>query len=202
MEKGEKIAYNNYNKISKVLPEAKQFLNAEYGHEMKLIALINEEKLKYIGSIVLGINDALVELIGALAGLTLALQNSRVVAVAGLITGIAASFSMGASEYLSTKSEGAKRSPLKSSLYTGAAYILAVFILISPYLFFDNLYLSLILTISLAILIIFFFTFYISVAVDTPFGKRFFEMLFITLSVATLTFVIGFFIRKFLNIGL
>ena len=68
--------------------------------------MIREKQLDYVGSIVLGLNDALVELTGALAGLTLALQNTRLIAIAGLITAIAASFSMAASEYLSNKSDG------------------------------------------------------------------------------------------------
>ena len=63
--------------------------------------LIEEEHLNYIGSMVLGMNDALVELTGTLAGLTFALQNTRLIALTGFITGIAASFSMAASEYLS-----------------------------------------------------------------------------------------------------
>ena len=54
---------------------------------------------------VLGLNDALVELTGALAGFTLAFRNTCLIAMAGFITGIAASLSMAASEYLSTKSE-------------------------------------------------------------------------------------------------
>ena len=54
---------------------------------------------------VLGLNDALVEFTGALAGYTFALQNTLLVAMTGLITGVAASLSMATSEYLSTKSE-------------------------------------------------------------------------------------------------
>jgi VIT1/CCC1 family predicted Fe2+/Mn2+ transporter len=96
--------------------------------------LLDEELLRYAGSIVLGLNDALVELTGALAGFTLALQNTRLIALTGLITGVAAALSMAASEYLSTRSEGGGRSPLRASLYTGTAYIITVFLLILPYL--------------------------------------------------------------------
>ena len=42
-------------------------------NESALLQLLDEEKLRYTGSIVLGLNDVLVELTGALAGLTLAL---------------------------------------------------------------------------------------------------------------------------------
>ncbi|MGQ9461005.1 MAG: VIT1/CCC1 transporter family protein, partial [Candidatus Bathyarchaeaceae archaeon] len=105
MERGEEKAQETYEKISKFVPDAKSIVKDEDEHEKQLIDLIDEERLRYVGSMVLGLNDALVELTGALAGLTLALQNTRLIAMAGLITGIAASLSMSASEYLSTKSE-------------------------------------------------------------------------------------------------
>ncbi len=119
MEGGEEKAQPAYEKISKFAPEAKNIANEEGEHEKKLIAMINEERLAYVGSIVLGLNDALVELTGALAGFTFALQNARLIAIVGFITGIAASFSMAASEYLSTKTEGGSKNPLKASFYTG-----------------------------------------------------------------------------------
>ena len=55
---------------------------------------------------VLGLNDALVELTGTLAGLTFALANARLVALAGIITGIAATLSMAASNYLAERANG------------------------------------------------------------------------------------------------
>jgi VIT1/CCC1 family predicted Fe2+/Mn2+ transporter len=105
MERGEGKAEVTYENISKFLPDAKSMVEDEDQHERELIDLIDEERLRYIGSMVLGLNDALVELTGVLAGLTLALQNTRLVAMTGFITGIAASLSMSASEYLSTKSD-------------------------------------------------------------------------------------------------
>ena len=46
--------------------------------------MLDEERLRYIGSVVLGLNDALIELTGALAGLTLALQNTQLNLLLGL----------------------------------------------------------------------------------------------------------------------
>ena len=48
------------------------------------------------------------------------------VALAGLITGIAASLSMASSEYLSTKQDNTASYAFKSAMYTGFAYIFAV----------------------------------------------------------------------------
>ena len=200
MENGEKDAQVNYDEISKKVPEAKRLLLDESKHENKLIDLLDEEKLKYVGSIVLGLNDALVELTGALAGFTLALQKTNLIAMAGLITGIAASFSMAASEYLSTKSEEGVKNPLKASVYTGIAYILTVLLLISPYLLLDNLYIALVFTLTIAIFVIFIFTYYISVAKEYSFKKRFAEMALISLSIALLSFGIGYVVRIFFGI--
>jgi rubrerythrin len=115
MERGEKGAQTIYERISEQVPSAEQIVYDEDIHEQKLVNMIDEERLKYISSIVLGLNDALVELTGALAGFTLALQNTNLIGVTGLITGIAASLSMGASEYLSTKSEETEKKPSQSS---------------------------------------------------------------------------------------
>ena len=96
--------------------------------------------------------------------------------------------------------EESARNPLKASVYTGSAYVLTVLFLIFPFLLLTNLYFCLGWTILNAIIVIFVFTFYISVAKDLPFKKRFAEMTLISLGVAGLTFAIGFLIRAFLNV--
>ncbi len=200
MEKGEEMAQIKYKEISKYMPIAENIEKDENEHEKQILNLIEEEKLKYVGSMVLGLNDALVEFTGTLAGLTFALQNTSLIAIAGLIAGIAASFSMAASEYLSTKAEEGSREPLKASIYTGIAYIFTVLFLIFPYLIFINPYFSLIFTIFNAVIVIFIFTFYISIAKDISFKKRFLEMISISLGIATLSFLIGFLVRILLGI--
>lgn len=200
MERGEEKAQVTYEKISKFVPDAKTVVKDEDEHEKQLINMIDEERLRYVGSMVLGLNDALVELTGALSGLTLALQNTRLIAMTGLITGIAASLSMSASEYLSTKSEGGDKNPFKSSVYTGSAYVLTVLFLILPYLILTNFYLCLGFTIFNAVIVILIFTFYISVAKDLSFSNRFLEMALISLGIAALTFGIGFLIRIFFDV--
>jgi VIT1/CCC1 family predicted Fe2+/Mn2+ transporter len=201
MEKGEESAQAGYGEMADRFPVLGSIMREEEEHEAALIAILDEELLQYLGSIVLGLNDALVELTGALAGLTLALQDARLIALTGSITGVAAALSMGDSEYLSTKSEDAQRSPLKASVYTGIAYIITVLILILPYLLLGNYYIALGMTLLLALLVICMFTYYISVAREQPFGRRFLEMALISLGVAALSFIIGFAIRAVLGVG-
>lgn len=200
MERGEEGAQGNYTSFGAALPEAETIAREESEHEDVLIAMLDEERLRYTGSIVLGLNDALVELTGALAGLTLALQNTRLIAMTGAITGIAAALSMAASEYLSTKSEETTKNPLRAALYTGAAYVVTVLILILPYLLLTNYYLCLACTLAAAVLIIGFFNYYVSVAKDLPFKSRFLEMAGLSLGVATLSFFVGFVLRAVFGI--
>ena len=200
MERGEENAQENYASVSNTIPEAIKFQQEEDVHEEQLINMLDEERLRYAGSIVLGLNDALVELTGALAGLTLALQDVKLIALSGLITGIAASMSMAASEYLSTRSEDTSRQPGRAAIYTGIAYIVTVALLVLPYLLFDNYILDLVITLITAVIIIAVFNYYISVAKGESFRARFTEMAGLSLGVALVSFVIGYFIRQWLGV--
>jgi len=200
MESGEKSAQVNYDQIREYVPEIDEWIEDEHEHENSLIDMLDEERLQYAGSVVLGLNDALVELTGALAGLTLALQNVELIALSGLITGIAASLSMAASEYLSTRSEKTDKHPVRAAIYTGIAYIFTVAILILPYLLFDNYFLDLVLALTAGVVIIAVFNYYISVAQDESFKDRFIEMAGLSLSVAAFSFGIGYLIRIFLGV--
>lgn len=200
MESGEDNAQDVYSKLDDY-PELKKLAESEKEHENKLISLIEEDILDYVSSIVLGLNDALVELTGALCGFTLALNNSKIVAIVGAITGIAASMSMAVSQYLSVKNEDSEeKHPVKASLYTGISYIFTVVLLIMPYLIFDNIFVSLAFVIIFAILIIAIFNFYTAVAKNLSFKSRFLEMAFLSLIVAAINFGIGYFMKITFNI--
>jgi vacuolar iron transporter family protein len=208
MEMAESKIQGDYGQLQQSIPETEAIMREEEEHEKALLAMLDEERLRYTGSIVLGLNDALVELTGALAGLTLALQNAQLIALTGSITGIAAALSMGASEYLSTKSEDTGptrsgdmgKSPLKASVYTGVAYLVTVLVLIAPYLVLSNYYVSLACTLAAAVLIIALFNYYIAVAKGEPFRRRFLEMAGLSLGVAAFSFLVGFLMRTLLGV--
>lgn len=165
--------------------------------------MLNEDRLKYLGDIVLGMNDALVELTGALAGYTLAMQNTNVIAMAGMITGIAATLSMSSSGYLASRESG-QDNPGKSAMYTGVAYFITVVLLITPYLFLsvDNYIPALIITLVVAIGILAVFNFYVSVSKDRPFRRNFLTMASISMGVAAISFVVGSVVKNVLGIDL
>lgn len=200
MEASEDSAHTNYARYTDC-PDLLRLSKEEEVHETRLIGLINEERLEYMGSVVLGLNDALVEFTGALAGFTLALSDPRLIALTGSITGIAAALSMASSEYLSTKSEGdAGKHPIKASVYTGIAYLITVVSLVAPFILMNNALAALGVMLAVALLIIALFNYYYSVARGESFRKRFTEMAVLSFSVAGFSFLIGYALKTFTGI--
>lgn len=193
----------SYEKLSENFPKLSKVAEEEEKHELLLIDMMDEERLKYVGAIVLGLNDALVEITGSLAGFTLSMANTRVIALAGLITGISATLSMAASEYIAEKTEGTKNA-LKSSLYTGISYLVTVVLLILPFIFIhESMYIqALIISLIIAVVIISIFNYYISVAKGLNFKRRFLQMAGVSLGVAAFSFVVGLLVKNILNINL
>ena len=203
MEKGEENAQDEYENLAREVPESQMIRQQEEEHEHALLGMLDEERLQYVGSMVLGLNDALVELTGSLAGFTFAMQNTRLIALSGLIIGISATFSMASSEFLAARSEG-RSDALKSCAYTGAAYLITVVLLILPYLLLGSAQylLALALMLLTVILIIAGFTYYTSVAQEQPFKSRFLEMAGISVSVAVVSFVVGVLAKQLLGVDL
>lgn len=201
LEKGESEGQAGYASVLSEFPEVQTIIDEEKAHELSLINMIDEERLRYAGSVVLGLNDALVELTGALAGFSFAFQNTTLIAMTGLITGISASFSMASSEYLSQRSDGdGSVSPIKSALYTGLAYILTVVLLVLPFFIFSYYLYALAVTLLIVVLIILSFNYYLCIAKDLSFKRHFFEMLLVSFGVTLLSFVVGVVVKKFLRV--
>lgn len=200
-ERGEEAGVRDLEALEREFPETRAIIQEEEAHEERLMAMVDEERLHYVGAIVLGLNDALVELTGTIAGLTFALASCRLVALSGIITGVSATLSMAASNYLAQRAEG-NPNALKSSAYTGIAYILTVALIVLPYLLLPNSWYVAAFAIMIAtvVLVILFFNYYISIAQGLPFWKRFGEMVLISLGVAALSFGIGLAAKALLGI--
>ncbi len=108
LERGEDKDISLYSAHVARMPELSNILAEEQAHEQKLMDILDEERLHYVGDMVLGMNDALVELTGALAGYTLAMQ-TQVIAMAGLITGVSRHAIQAASGYLSSREAGEEK---------------------------------------------------------------------------------------------
>ena len=203
MERGEGNAQEEYALLAQEVAESVHIRQQEEEHEEALLAMLDEESLQYVGSMVLGLNDALVELTGSLAGFTFAMQNTRLIALSGLIIGISATFSMASSEFLAARSEG-RSDALKSCTYTGIAYLFTVVALILPYLLLGNsqYILALVLMLLVVVLIIAGFTYYTPVALDQPFRRRFVEIAGISITVAVVSFFVGILAKQVLGVDI
>jgi len=200
-EQGERAGAGALAAIEAEVPEAGAFMRDEMEHEGRLISMIDEERLKYVGSMVLGLNDALVELTGAIVGFTFALANTRLVALSAIIVGVSATLSMAASNYLAERADGNAQA-LKASVYTGVAYLITVALLVLPYLLLPNdLYLvALAVMLAVVVFIIMAFNYYTAVAQSLPFWRRFAEMAAISLGVAAISFGIGLLAKLILGV--
>ena len=192
LEVGEYDGVAGMEKLKKEIPEIATIIKDEERHERELIDMLDEERLNYVGAMVLGLNDALVELTGTIAGLTFVLANTTLIAMAGIITGIAATLSMAASNYLAERADG-NPNALKASVYTGFTYLLTVVFLVLPYLIFpENMFIgALVAMIVIVVALIAVFNFYIAVVKSESFWRKFAEMSLISLSVALISCVIG-----------
>ena len=196
MEETERDISSEYRSLGLV-----EIADEEEEHEQKMISMLEEERLRYSGSIVLGMSDALIELTGALAGLTFALKDMDLVALAGLVTGIAAAFSMGASEYLSSRAEKRSGSAVKAAFFTWISYLITVILLVSPFLILNSkdgsligleIYeAALVFTFTIGLIIVAVFNFYTSVVERVSFKSRFFEMAGILGVVSLISYGIG-----------
>lgn len=189
--------YNDYAKSlmdEKLKVKLKQMIKKEIGHEHALISQVKEEKVKFTSSIVLGLNDGLIELTGALVGFSFALQQTSLVALTGFIMGIAAAMSMASSGYMQAQYERGKDAR-KAAVYTGSSYIIVVFFLIAPFFIFSSLLLAVLSMLGASISIIAAISFYTSVLFERKFVLQFRQMLIFSLGVAAIAFVVGFLFR-------
>lgn len=201
LEKREAGAEEYYKELFEIYPESRKIYKQETEHEFELIEMLNDKKLLYAGAIVLGMNDALVELTGTLSGIALAFDKSLVVGLTGLIMGIAASLSMAGSAYFEAKENPSEIiKPITYSLYTGVSYILTTTILVVPFFIFETMAYSLIMMFICAFLAILSYNFYISVAKNLNFTTRVLQMSAITFGVAIISFGIGYFVKYYFGI--
>lgn len=192
LELNEYSGIKGLEQLKQEIPEVEQIIAQEEEHENHLIEMLDEERLNYVGAMVLGLNDALVELTGTIAGLTFVLMNTTLIALAGIITGIAATLSMAASNYLAERADGNPQA-LKASAYTGLTYLLTVVFLVLPYLLFPDtmFFAALVCMIGVVVILIAIFNFYIATVKSERFLPKFLEMSAISLSVALISFLIG-----------
>ncbi|MEM5830407.1 MAG: VIT1/CCC1 family protein [Candidatus Aenigmatarchaeota archaeon] len=204
LERHEKEVIKNYKKFLKYLKgknleELKKILKDEISHENKLIKLLNDKYIAYIGFVALGLADSIIEVTGVHTGM-LGLTTSTILAgLTGLIVGFSASISMGVSAYLQAKHSRSKN-PIRAGLVTGGFYLLSVILLSLPYFLFSEMIKAFVASILLGAIVIGLFTFYSSVISGKQFLREFLENLTLILTVAFGAYLFGDFLGKIFGI--
>jgi VIT1/CCC1 family predicted Fe2+/Mn2+ transporter len=133
-------------------------LEDEFKHEDTVVTKLTERKInpEKIRNIFLGMNDGLVEILGAVSGFFAAFGDAVTVLIAASTTAVAGSLSMGAGIYVAVSSEkevkatesakqqflgeetaaaGMEEQPLASALVVGGSYIIGAMVPVLPVLF-------------------------------------------------------------------
>lgn len=194
LESKELDASRVYQTVAKSRPDLgediKKFIRDEEKHEEELLSGINENRIKYIGSIVLGISDAIIELTGIYAGSLGAFEKTVNAGLTGLLAGVAASISMGIASYSQAKHEG-RLNPRLSALYTLLSYLAVVILLAIPYFVINTLPLAFMSMITIAIGVIAYVSFYTSVLRRKNYLAELAESTLLMLGVSFLLYILG-----------
>jgi vacuolar iron transporter family protein len=149
----------------------------EFKHEDVLVTALTERKInaEQIRNIFLGLNDGLVEILGAVSGFFGAFGEPSMVLVAASTTAVAGALSMGAGAFLALNSEKevktteiAKKmflgeasdvvpmeeSPMRSGLVVGTAYIAGAIVPVLPVVFGATSALFSVLTAGLMVIVV------------------------------------------------
>jgi VIT1/CCC1 family predicted Fe2+/Mn2+ transporter len=204
MERNEKRVIEEYKKLlNRLEGETKQKLELiikdEIEHENFWMNQIKDETTRYLGFIILGLADAIIEITGVHAGFLGVTASTIIAGIAGLVVGVSASLAMTSAAYLQAKqSEGSN--PRISAIYTGIFYILAAVALATPYFMTHDMLLAFSSSLIIAIMLIGFFNFYSSVIFERKFAKEFLTSTIIILVTAAAAFIVGEFLGNIFGI--
>jgi len=192
MSNGEEQAEHNYEEVEDKVPGIQKIIREEVKHEESLMGQLEEGVLNHMSSMVLAINNSIQEITGIVVGLTFAIADTLMIGKTALISGIAATLAMVASEYLSQKADSEDgSSPVQAAVYTGIIYLAVVAFLVSPFFIFTHHYTALAAAIAAVVVIVSVFTFFMSVVKGLNYTKALAEVSIITAGVVTLSFFIG-----------
>lgn len=205
LESHEDDAVHNYQALMETIPAKHkarllEIIEDEKSHERSLVAQLKEKRVNYMGFIVLGLADAIVEITGVHAGFLGVTGSPLIAGVSGIIVGFAAAISMASASYLQAKQD-TERSAIASAAATGIAYFFSVILLALPYFLIHTMIPAFAVSTSVGIILIAGFTFYGAVIYDRKFWREFAEAAGLMLATAIATFIWGTIIGKIFNLA-
>lgn len=188
----------------------RKVLEDEFQHEHDIISSVQYQKINpaRIRDIFLGLNDGLIEILGAVAGFFAAFQHASSVLIAGFTVAIAGSISMAAGAFIAASSQKEveltnekKRAflgedkgtkiityPIRSAFFVGVSYLVGSLVPISPVLFGAK---SIFLSIIIAGIIMVIVSYILAFLSGMDIKKRIALNLSIMLSAVFITYIIG-----------
>jgi VIT1/CCC1 family predicted Fe2+/Mn2+ transporter len=195
LERNEASVIAKYKSIASLIPESdradfERMLQDEVTHEKEFELKTQSGAVKYISFVVLGLADALVEIAGIHAGSLGIYDSTRLAGLAGVVAGAAASIAMASAAYAQAK-QGFEGSASLSAAYTGVSYFAAALILASPYFVTEQMAWALGTSLTFAVILIAFVSFYSSVISGKPFTRDFLEMTGIMVGATVALYILG-----------
>ena len=204
LERNESAVIKRYRAAEEFIPDAdkKEFermLQDEVSHEKEFEEKTAGSVIQYISFVVLGLADAVVEIAGIHAGSLGIYHSTRLAGLAGVIAGAAASLAMSSAAYAQAK-QGFQGSASKSAAYTGVSYFATALILATPYFLTGKMTYALSVSLTLAVALIAFISFYSSVISEKPFTRDFIEMTGIMFGATIALYILGTIIHAFVGV--
>jgi vacuolar iron transporter family protein len=204
LERHEGKLHERYRKLAEYIPATdmarfQAMMDSEEKQEDLLIGEIQENRVKYMSFIVLGLADAVVEISGIHAGSLGIYGQTELAGLAGIIAGLAASIAMASAAYAQAK-QGFQGSAKWSAIYTGVSYMITAVLLATPYFLTKNMGGALATSLVIGVILVAAMTFYDTVISARPFKRQFGEIAGIILAASLALFIVGTLVGQFLGI--
>lgn len=204
LERHEDVVVKKYKSVSHLIPESdksgfEEMVSDEVEHEETFLNQTEGKYLKYISFVVLGLADAIVEISGIHAGSLGIYNRTELAGLAGIVAGAAASIAMASAAYAQAK-QGFQGSASVSALFTGISYFVNAIVLATPYFLTRVMSIALGTSITLAIIIVAFISYYNSIISGANFARDFGELAGIMLGASAALFIFGLVIRSVFGI--
>lgn len=190
---------------------ASKMINDFAKHERTLRKKADNYKgeLEHVQSIILGLNDGLVEILAIIAGLAIVATSSFTVVVIGLIAGVSGALSMTGGVYLSSKSYGLvrsnrikeKSSPVREGYNAGIWYLIGSVLAILPFIFGFVGVRALAISVVLVCAALTGVSGIVAVISETSFRKRALEMIAISLGAVFVMMILGVLAKMYFGVS-
>ncbi|GBC71512.1 hypothetical protein HRbin02_01297 [Candidatus Calditenuaceae archaeon HR02] len=204
LERHERSVVRWYRELSDALPAKERetlfhIMREEEEQERMLIGQIEETVIKYLGYVVLGLADAIIELSGVHAGFLGATNVTILAGMAGIVVGFAASISMAVAVYLQAK-QTPTIVPFKAAILTGITYVSTVILQALPFFLTSDIFTAFTASIAVSITLIAGFTYYGAVVRDADARREIITNVALTLGTAAATYLFGELLSTWLGI--